>query len=36
MKKLRAKLAVHAPEVDFIKTKRGVGYFFASKVLPVR
>ncbi len=36
VKKLRAKLAVHAPEVDFIKTKRGVGYFFASKVLPVR
>ena len=36
VKKLRAKLAAHAPAVDFIKTKRGAGYFFASKVLPVR
>ena len=36
VKKLRAKLAVHAPETEFIKTQRGAGYFFAAKVLPVR
>ena len=36
VKKLRAKLAAHDPETEFIKTQRSVGYFFAPKVVAVR
>lgn len=36
VKKLRDKIAIHAPELEVIRSKRGVGYVFTQAVIPAK